>query len=318
MMKLHLPFKVFVVLLCGFWLAACTNFGRFAGFAGRNVATLFSDMKPVENKITHPVRPDARLAVLWVGHATCLIQMDDKFILTDPNLTNAVGQISKRLVEPGIDPRNLPMLDAILISHLHYDHLSFGSLELIENKSRILFAPKGGLDYIPKYAFPCVELVRWESWEQDGLRITAVPVKHVGWRYGIDSEWMTTSFTGYILQYHGMTVYFGGDQAYDSTFYKETGRRFPNIDLALLPIAPINPRGFMQRTHTDPKEALHVMADLKAKQMMPIHFDTFINSSDTLGEAPAALREAMQANGLTERDVSILRIGEQKVFIPKN
>ena len=58
--------------------------------------------------ITEPARPDARLAALWVGHATVLVQLDDKFILTDPVFTDTVGQISKRLVEPGLDPEVCP------------------------------------------------------------------------------------------------------------------------------------------------------------------------------------------------------------------
>ena len=75
-------------------------------FMARNVASL-GEMKSVPNKITDPSRPDARLAVLWVGHATVLIQMDDKFILTDPVFTSTVGQLSPRLVEQGIEVGHL-------------------------------------------------------------------------------------------------------------------------------------------------------------------------------------------------------------------
>ena len=92
-------------------------------------------------KLTDPIDKNARLAVLWIGHATALVQIDDKVILTDPVFTSSVGQLSKRLVEPGLDPENLPPVDAVLISHMHFDHLSLGSLEMIERKVRMLLMP---------------------------------------------------------------------------------------------------------------------------------------------------------------------------------
>lgn len=282
----------------------------------RNMGVLFGAPRPVPNKVRHPYRPDARLAVLWVGHATALIQIDDKLILTDPVFTNTVGEVSKRLVEPGLDPKDLPPVDAVLISHMHFDHLSLGSLAMIEPKIRRLFVPQGGLVYIPNFAFDSRELATWTTWERGGLRITAVPVKHSGFRYGADMEWMTTSYTGYVIEYHGLAVYFGGDTAYARDHFVETRARFPSLDLALIPIAPIHPRDFMASKHVDPAEAVQAFLDLGARRMMPIHFDTFINSRDAIGEAPRVLRQVIARRGLREEQVSILAIGEQRVFIP--
>src|SRR4051812_46867678 len=89
-------------------LAASLAYGAlscgFAGsFLGGNVRAMVSPMLPVQNKVRHPYRSDARLAVLWVGHATALIQIDDKVILTDPVFTSTIGEVSRRLVEPGLD-----------------------------------------------------------------------------------------------------------------------------------------------------------------------------------------------------------------------
>src|SRR5690606_37644394 len=99
------------------------------------VDSFFSSPRPVVKNKT-PVTKDARLAVLWIGHATALVQIDDKVILTDPVFTSTVGQVSKRVVEPGLDPKDLPPVDAVLVSHMHYDHLSLGSLEMIEPRVR--------------------------------------------------------------------------------------------------------------------------------------------------------------------------------------
>jgi len=172
--------------------------------------------------------------------------------------------------------------------------------------------------YVPsQFAFDSRELVRWQSDEVDGLRITAVPVQHIGWRYVEDRNWMNTSFTGYLIEYHGLKVYFGGDTAYHPEFFKETGQRFPGIDLVLMPIAPVEPREFMKRTHVDPGEALQAFVDLKARRMVPVHFDTFINSFDSVGAAGAKLEEERVRRGLSKDQVQRLEIGEQRVLIRK-
>ena len=280
---------------------------------------LFSTVRPVPNRITQPAaRRRPPRASLWVGHATMLVQMDDRFILTDPLLQDSVGQVTRRLQQPGIDPANLPPLDAVVVSHLHFDHLSLGSLDAIERKVRRLFVPQGGLVYIPNYAFEARELPTWESFEDRGLVITAVPVKHVGFRYGIDAAWMTASFTGYVFEYHGLTVYFGGDTAYDAARFRATAGRFPVIDLALLPIAPSHPRSFIEATHVDPAESVQAFLDLGARVRVPMHYDTLVNGFDAPGEPRATLERVMKERGLGPDRVHALAIGEQAVIVPRS
>lgn len=289
-----------------------------APILGRNATTAFRTPEKVKNKIAQPVRTDARVAVLWVGHATCLVQIDDRFILTDPVLTDTVGQLSRRLVEPGIEAKALPSIDAVLISHNHADHLSLGTLEQIQGKVRHLVMPRGGLAYLTDFPFDAFELGTWESWtEKDNLKITAVPVKHVGFRYGVDDAWTESAFTGYVVEYHGLTVYFGGDTAYDDHAFIDTARRFPSIDLALLPIAPAEPRGFMRRTHIGPEEAVQVFLDLGAKVVVPIHRDTFVNSTDERGVALARFLAEAKEKKLPEGSVAVVGIGEQRIVVPK-
>lgn len=309
--------------VCGLLLAVALQFSgctavRSTGSAlGRNIAGLFRSPAELPHRIHDPARPDAHLSVLWVGHATVLIQMDDRFILTDPNFRPTSGQFSQRLVEPGIDPADLPAIDVVLISHMHVDHLSFGSLEDIEGKTHQVLVPEGGLVYIPRYAFEADELPVWQTWEMDGLRVTAVPVRHNGWRYGIDDAWMEKSSTGYVVEYHGMTVYFPGDTGYDSLVFRETSHRFPSIDLAMMPVAPIKPREYSGRRHTDPGDALRAQGDLRARWLLPIHFDTFPESYDLPGEADEALRKEMARQNVPHERVIRLAIGEQRVLLAR-
>lgn len=281
---------------------------------GRAFGSLFSSPRKVD-KPSDPVQKDARLAVTWVGHATALVQIDDKFILTDPVFTSTVGQMSKRLVEPGIEPDKLPPLDAVLVSHMHFDHLSLGSLGDIEKKVKTLLMPEGGVAYLTNFPFQAIELRTWQAWEKDGLRVTAVPVDHVGFRYGTDDAWMIHSFTGYVVEYHGLKVYFAGDTAYDAKAFLETAQRFPEIDLALLPIAPIEPRDFMRRTHMDPREAVQCFFDLGARWMVPIHYGTFVNSTDREGDALRALDVAVKSARLGARQVTPLAVGAPRTFM---
>jgi len=302
------------LFLAGFAIVTATT--QAGCFVAKTASALVSSPREVPNRITNPVRPDGRLVVTWVGHATTLIQMDDIFILTDPVFTKSVGEISARDVEPGLTVESLPHVNVVLISHLHFDHLSLDSLDLVEDKVDRLFVPKGGLTYLPDYRFEEDELGWWQSRTLGGLTITAVKVQHNGMRYGVDYAWMKTSYTGWVLEYHGMTVYFGGDTAFNRADFVEAAERFPSIDLALLPIAPIEPRSFMESVHEDPNEAVEAFELLHAKYMIPIHFDTFVNSVDEPGDAPRMLDRAVAQKGLENR-VFRLAIGQQKVVIPR-
>jgi len=273
--------------------------------------------RKLSQKIVDPRRPEARLAALWVGHATVLLQLDDRFVLTDPVFSHTLAQASPRLVEPGFDPERMPPLAAVVVSHMHFDHLSFGSLDRIEARTPVVLVPPGVRANMPRYRFEIRELESWQSYEHDGLRVTAVPVQHVGGRYGIDAAFETRAFSGYVFEYHGLSVYFGGDTAYLPSAFEATRARFPNLSLALLPICPNAPRDFMQYTHESPNQALDAFALLGAEHMIPIHFDTYINSDDAQGACPTELRARMHARGLSDSRVSILAIGEQRVLIAK-
>jgi L-ascorbate metabolism protein UlaG (beta-lactamase superfamily) len=151
----------------------------------------------------------------------------------------------------------------------------------------------------------------------DGVRITAVPVRHVGGRFGLDMAWSPDSFTGYVFEYHGLSVYFGGDTAFDPALFRAARERFPTLDLALLPICPIAPREYMKLVHMDPLEALDAFELLGAKVMVPIHFDTFINSGDAPGECPRVLRAEIALRRIGSARVPILEVGEQRVIVAR-
>lgn len=309
--------KIVSVLLISVSLISCTAVKSTYNSFSSSLGSFFSSPRIVENKISDPYDPDVNLSVLWIGHATLLIQIGDKFILTDPVIMETVGYFSRRLVEPGIDIENIPEIDVVLLSHLHIDHYSPSSIELIENKINNLILPQGGIVYMPNFDFSIYELGTYKVWEQDSLKITAVPILHNGWRYGIDDGWMKTSYTGYVIEYKGICVYFGGDTGYDEHTFKETKKHFENIDLTILPIAPIHPREYSHLRHTDPADALKIYKELESTWFIPMHYDTFAESYDQPGEAVTLMREETKKLNLSSSEVIVLEIGEQVKLIKK-
>lgn len=264
--------------------------------------------------ITTPILPNAGLAVGWVGHATVLLQMDDKLIITDPFFTNTVGMLVRRYIEPGLDPSILPRVDITLISHIHFDHFNYASLDMIPHNG-VLILPPDALPYTPNFNFREIKELKWhESFTEDGMIITSVPVQHFSGRYGFDNAWMSgTGYTGYIIQYHGFTVFFGGDTGYNPDLFKELGREY-KIDLALIPIAPGGPNGLGSRIHANARGALAIFKDLRAHYMMPIHFETLYYGFDSTRTAPIEqLRTLAAEDSLTSRIID-LDVGEQRVI----
>jgi len=124
-------YLLFVLCILMLTITSCNIFY----IAVRNVPVFFSHSRAVANKIKDPIKADVRLSALWIGHSTVLLQMDDKVIITDPFLSNTVGELARRVVDPGIDPDDIPRCDIILISHPHFDHLCLSSLGMLEDRS---------------------------------------------------------------------------------------------------------------------------------------------------------------------------------------
>ena len=295
-------------------LSGCTSFGHISW---RNAMVLLRTPDSVPHRITAPTRPDARLAALWVGHATVLVQMDDKFILTDPVFTRFIGGVSPRLVEPGIAPEHLPPLDAVLVSHRHFDHLSTGSFPLIEHKALAVLTPPGAAADVPPGPYQIAEIPAWQTWEHDGLKVTAVPVLHSGDRLLGDAQSHPQAFTGFVVEYHGMAVFFAGDTSYDEGVFQAIAAKFPKTDLALMPIGPIKPEPEMLPRHLNPAQALMASRILGAKHMLPIHFGTFILSLDEPGEVEAEFDKAMAMQPERNPETALIRIGEQRVYLSR-
>jgi N-acyl-phosphatidylethanolamine-hydrolysing phospholipase D len=280
----------------------------------QSFSTIGDPIPPAPDTIKTPLLQNAGLAVAWIGHATTLIQIHDKIFLTDPLFTNTIGMLVKRAARPGIDPSILQKVDFIFISHLHFDHLSYGSLDMLPKNGTLIF-PDGLAAYIPGFGFKNVEEMKpGDSIEIDSVRITAVPAQHFNGRYGIDRDWIgDRGYTGYVFEYKGITVFFAGDTGYNSESFKEIGRRF-KIDLAIIPIAPAFGSTLGSYVHVNPRGALEIFKDVRAKYMMPVHFGTMLYGSTTNPQAPLNVLKADAKEERMSDKIIALGVGEQKIL----
>ena len=180
----------------------------------------------------------AALSAVWVGHATVLIRLGHRYVIADPNLGGAIFAALPRETPASLQPWQLPPIDVALISHMHFDHFDARTVRQLGSRPLVIF-PRGGEAYQDEILQPRKRaLSRWESIEVAGLRITAVPVRHQGGRYGIDSLW-NHAYTGYLIEGAGRRVFFAGDTGYDPSMFREIAARFPGIDVAFIPISPV-------------------------------------------------------------------------------
>ena len=294
-----------------------------------NAGLNFTQPDTVQNKLNNPLTDSAGLAVLWIGHASVLVQMDDKVLLFDPFLTNNIGLIQRRVREPGIDVDKLKKCDFIFISHTHFDHLNLGSLELLEERfpnCKLIF-PEGTEEFIPDLNFDMYKLRTadidrkkyiGETITIDSLKITIVAAYHWGGRFGFDGLlWGYAGVTGFIAEYKDMTVYFSGDTGYNEDFFKFLGKHF-KIDAAIIPIGPCSDceKTDKENRHIYPPGALKVLDDTKSSYLIPVHFGTIYELSEP--DYPVeVLKNVLEKNPEYKEKVKILKIGERVIIKPR-
>jgi L-ascorbate metabolism protein UlaG (beta-lactamase superfamily) len=243
------------------------------------------------------------LRVTFVNHATVLLQTEALNLLTDPVWSRRVSPVSfagpQRHRAPGIRFEDLPPIDAILLSHNHYDHLDAPTLRRLaaEHKPAV-FCPLGVAPLVRHCGLRDVqELDWWHATTWRGRSIHCVPAQHFSARTPFGRN--RTLWCGWVLEADCGNIYFAGDTGFGN-FFEEIGRRFAPIRLALLPIGAYEPEWFMGPVHMTPEQAVEARVLVGAPVAVGIHFGTFSLADD--GEADPAARLCRALAGRDDAD----------------
>jgi N-acyl-phosphatidylethanolamine-hydrolysing phospholipase D len=262
----------------------------------------------------------SKTTMTWIGHATVLLQLDGKNILTDPHFSERPSPVQwagpKRVVQPGLSLEDLPSIDIVVISHDHYDSLDSRSIKRLRDREggnkTVFFIPLGLKGWFTDRGITrVVESDWWEQHKEHDLTITAVPVKH--WSKRTPFSQNTTLWAGWVVASDQFRFFFCGDTGYSPVF-REIGEKYGPFDLAAIPIGAYEPRWFMRHHHINPEEAVQVHLDVRSKKSVAIHWGTFILTDEPLDEPPVKLGQALREKNLSPEDFLVLRHGETIVL----
>ncbi|MCU1257221.1 MAG: hypothetical protein JWO80_106 [Bryobacterales bacterium] len=252
--------------------------------------------------------PETGLYATWLGHSTVLIKADGVTILTDPIFSKRaglnLGPVTlgvKRLAPPALKLRELPKIDAIVLSHAHMDHFDLPSLRALKNRDTAVFTASKTGDLLKAARYREVHELAWgESVETDGIAVRAFEVNHWGARMRSDTY---RGYNGYVIDAGRYRILFGGDTAMTDSFANLKSRR--GIDLGIMPIGAYNP---WIRFHCTPEQAWRMGNDAGAEFLLPVHHQTFQLSREPYTEPIERFHAA--AGSATNR-IALSAIGQE-------
>lgn len=220
--------------------------------------------------------PSEHAKFIWLGHSTLLLNLDGKILLVDPVFSDYAFSLDifvKRFQAPAIALAELPEIDAIIISHDHYDHLDEKTMKFFASKKTRFFVPlKVGEDLvdwgIDKSRI--VELDWWESVEEFGIKFTAAPAQHFSGRGMFDKN--ETLWASWIIQGQKEKIYYSGDSGYGDHF-KQIGSKYGPFDLTFIENGQYNEK--WADIHMLPEETIQAHIDLGGKSFVPVHWGMF-------------------------------------------
>ena len=272
---------------------------RHAGFRDMLRWMMNRDHGPWDawREITPSVPPErvagGELRVTWVNHSTFLIQTENVNVLTDPIWSLRCSPVQwagpKRRHAPGIRLEDLPPIDAVLVSHNHYDHMDAPTLRRLQRKQT--FVGLGNSAFLKG----ATDLDWWDSAEiSAAMRVHCVPAQHFSSRGLTDRD--ANLWCGFVLETPHGAIYFAGDTGWGPHF-EMIRERFGPMRLALLPIGAFRPEWFMCGVHVSPRDAVRAAATLDARVSIPMHYSTFDLGDDGQDEPVRVLREALAGGG---------------------
>ncbi len=249
----------------------------FRGKPDRTPSTPIPTITPT-TFTTATTNDDSDLRVIWLGHSTCLVQIDGRTILTDPMFSDRASPFSflgpkKFTYAPSIELADLPIIDAVLISHDHYDHLDYKTIQKLKEKTNRFYVPIGVGDHLRRWGVEntkIIELAWWEQSSTESLTFIATPTYHFSGRSLTDRN--KTLWASWVIQGRKHRVFFGGDSGYFPGF-KKIGEQYGPFDITMLESGAYNEA--WADIHMMPEQTVQAHLDLQGKVLLPIHWAKF-------------------------------------------
>ena len=268
-----------------------------------------------------PARVDGKgLRVSFVGHASLLLQAGGVNILIDPVWSQRVSPFSfvgpKRVNDPGISFDALPPIDAVLVSHCHYDHLDIPTLAALGTHRPRIIMPLGN-DTVARAQDPSIraEAFDWGEWVvlNPNVAVALAPMRHWSARGLTDRN--KALWTAFVIETPAGRIYHVADSGYgDGHHFRAARQRYGPFRLAVLPIGAYEPRWFMGDQHMNPDEAVRALKDCGAEQALAHHFGTFQLTDESMEAPMQALIAARAAAGIGPERFRTLAPGQAWEF----
>jgi L-ascorbate metabolism protein UlaG (beta-lactamase superfamily) len=277
-----------------------------------------------------PDRPPAHFAgegarIVFVGHASFLLQTQGGNLLIDPVWSDRVSPLSfigpRRVNAPGVAFEQLPHIDTVLVTHNHYDHLDMATIGRLWQRFRPRIITPLGNDAIMKKRIPEIAATAVD-WDQSvevggGIRVHAEPTTH--WSARGFGDRMHALWASFVVEAGDTKIYCVGDTGFgDGTTFMRVRRRHPQLALALLPIGAYEPRWFMRNHHMNPEEAVEALGLSGAAQAFGHHWGTFRLTNEGVETPNRDLAAARARHALPPERFVALRPGEVHIVTPRS